>query len=110
MTETIWESVIESLSNEKDYYKKQVSKLEKVIEAQKQEAIIVQCGLDFLEAQELEKQIKLDIEIENAKIYSKELDTKIAQAFKRLRNANPEEREELYSSIEKRPQLGGKLN
>ena len=58
MTDSIWESVIDSLSNEKDYYKKQVSKLEKVIEAQKQEAIIVQCGLDFLEAQELEKEIR----------------------------------------------------
>ena len=82
---TIYQSVIESLANEKDYYKKQVSKLLKVIEAQKQEAIIVQCGLDFLEAQELEKEIKLDIELENAKIYSKELDTKIAQAFKGIK-------------------------
>ena len=61
MTETIWESVIESLSNEKDYYKKQVSKLEKVIEAQKQEAQIVQAGIDFLEVQELSEEIRRDI-------------------------------------------------
>ena len=58
---TIYQSVIESLANEKDYYKKQVSKLQKVIEAQKQEAIIVQCGLDFLEMYELSEEIRRDI-------------------------------------------------
>tara|TARA_R100001244_G_scaffold105324_1_gene78112 strand:- start:48 stop:281 length:234 start_codon:yes stop_codon:yes gene_type:complete len=61
MTETIWESVIDSLANEKDYYKKKVSKLEKVIEAQKQEAQIVQAGIDFLEVQELSEEIRRDI-------------------------------------------------
>ena len=79
MTETIWESVIESLANEKDYYKKQVSELKKVIETQKQEAQIVQAGIDFLEVQELNEELENEIE-------SKRLCKEITETFKRLRD------------------------
>jgi aryl carrier-like protein len=59
--ENIYQTVIDSLHNEVMTLRKQVKKLEKVIEAQKQEAIIVQCGLDFLEMYELSEEIRRDI-------------------------------------------------
>jgi len=73
---SIEQTVIDSLHNE-------VMTLRKLVVFQQQEAQIVQAGIDFLEVQELDEEIKLDIEIENAKIYSKELDTKISETFKK---------------------------
>ena len=75
---TIYQSVIESLANEKDYYKKQVSELKKVIETQKQEAQIVQAGIDFLEVQELNEELENEIE-------SKRLDEEIREKFRKIR-------------------------
>jgi hypothetical protein len=70
--------VIDSLHNEVMTLRKQVKKLEKVIEKQKQEAQIVQAGIDFLEVQELNGELENEIE-------SKRLDEEIREKFRKIR-------------------------
>jgi aryl carrier-like protein len=69
--ENIYQTVIDSLHNEVMTLRKQVKKLEN-------EAQIVQAGLDFLEVQELDEEIRNEIK-------SKKLDEEIREKFKRIR-------------------------